>query len=107
MLTKNCFRPIPPLQALQSKDGVVVKPTADGLGWHTANDGVGWNIFCNQGTGADDGTIANGDASENDGLVADPHVAANDNVAFVVPSVANGCERQVPFLIENGEWIGG
>ena len=107
MLTEKRFRPIPPLQALQSKDGVVVKPTADGLGWHTANDGVGWNIFCNQGTGADDGTIANGDASENDGLVADPHVAANDNVAFVVPSVANGCERQVPFLIENGEWIGG
>lgn len=89
------------MQALQSKNGVVVKPTADGFGRHTTNDGVGRNIFCNQGTGA------NGDASENNRLVADPHIVANDNVAFVVSSVANGCERQVPFLIKNGEWIGG
>ena len=94
------------MQALQSEDGVVVKPTADGFGRHTANDGVGWNIFCNQGTGADDGTITNGDASEDDGLVADPHIVANDNVAFVVPGGANRCEWQVPFLIENREGIG-
>ena len=55
-------RPIPPLQFYQCVNGFRGKSPPDRLCWNAAYNGVGWNIFCDHGAGADHCAVADGDA---------------------------------------------
>lgn len=44
-----------------------------------ADDGVGRYIFDDNGTGSDDGIVADGDARIDDGTAADPDIMADDD----------------------------
>ena len=72
-------RPVPPPQGLEGGDGLLWEPLADGPGGH-APTMVGGARPPSPGPGAHDGPVPDGDAGEEDGLVADPHVVAQDDV---------------------------
>ena len=95
------------MQVLQRSNGVFVETAADGFGRHAADNGVRGNVLGDEGAGADDGAIANGNASEDDGFIADPHIVANDDVALIVPGFADGGDGQIPFFVKYGKRIAG
>ena len=47
------------------------------------------------------------EAAKDDGLIADPDIAADDNVPPVVPGLRDLRDRRVPRLVEDGKGIGG
>lgn len=55
---------------------------ADKFRRNTADDGVGLDVFCDDGSGGDDGSLADGDAGENGRTHADPDVVLYDNGTF-------------------------
>ena len=78
-----------------------------GPGRHAAYNGVRWHIFGDHRAGADDRSVANRDAGEDHGFVADPHIVADDDIAPVVPGGGYVFLVQPPFLEKQREWIGG
>lgn len=82
--------PVPPAQRLQPGDGVRVEAGADGSGRHAADDRIRRHILRHDGARCDNGAVANGHTGEDDGLIADPDIVADDNIAVIVPRAGNG-----------------
>ena len=47
--------------------------------WISGSQYAGWNVFCDHTSGTDDGTIADGDTGEDNGMSTDPDVISDLN----------------------------
>ena len=101
------FRPVPPFDLQQGRDHVIREAFADRLSRNATNDGVRWDVFCHNGASADDRSVSNGNARQDDRLISDSYVIADDNIAFVVPCGRDVSDIQAPFLEKDRERIGG
>ena len=107
MLFYSFFGPVPPLDFQQGRDGILRKAFADRLRGNATDNGVRRNILCHNGACANNCSIANGDAGQDDSLISNPYVIADDYVAFVVPCPRYVLDTQAPLLKKDGERIGG
>ena len=104
----NLFRrPVPPLHFQQCRYLLFRKPPADWFCRNAACNGIRRNILCHQGTGANDCAVSNGHAGEDDGVLGDPHVIADDNISLIVPGFGYLLHIQIPLLKKDRERIGG
>ena len=99
--------PVPPPQGQEPVDLRLGEASADGFGGHAPYDGVGRHVSCDHRPRANDGAVADGDTGQDHRLIADPHVAAYDDIALVVPRLRDAVCVQPPLLEEDGEDVGG
>src|SRR5699024_6379772 len=99
------FWPIPPPLCQQRRNSFIRKAFSDRFSRNTTHNGIGWDIFCYNGPGANNGTIPYGNSSKDHGLISNPNITSNNNIAFVVPCLSYVANIKPPFLKEDRKWI--
>ncbi len=54
------------------------------MGWVAGGDGIGGDVFGDDGVGGDDAVVADCHTGEDCGLVANPDIVANDNGTLAI-----------------------
>lgn len=73
-------RPVPPPQLEQCVNDRGVKALSDGAGGDTAHNGIGRDVLGDDGAGADNGAVPDGNAGQDDRFIPQPDVVAHDDV---------------------------
>ena len=62
------------IKILYDINDFIIESLSNRPGWHATDNGIGRNIFSNQGTSSDDGTLTNSHAINNCSAKAHPDI---------------------------------
>lgn len=68
---------LPPFDCLQPCDGFVIETHSDLVCRKAGDDGIGLDVLVDEGSGTDDGTIANADPATHYHICSDPDIVAD------------------------------
>ena len=81
-----------------AKNSIIWKAFADRFSGNTTDNRIRRHIFCHNGASANNCTIANGDARQDNNFISNPHIVSDDNIAFVIPCARYVLDIQAPTL---------